>query len=191
MLSLFDTNFLTWSVQRFMKWSWNLSQILKMYFVLLESASLTCDSLYIVHTFSLCTHLGHLKRPPFACRGLLNGRLWEVVVLPQGRPCSTHAGVCYATAITVEDKMFQVDVWKCYLGFVLSVGGWWWRWWLVTFAFRNIWQVFSVALALCEYYIKVFLCAFETQLYLFRKSLWAHCISYILIICKLLILVWF
>lgn len=51
-------------------------------------------------------------------------------------------------------KMFQVDVSKCYLGSVLSVGGW--RWWLVAFAFRNIWQVLSVELDLCGCYIKVF-----------------------------------
>lgn len=51
-------------------------------------------------------------------------------------------------------KMFQVDVWKCSLGFVWSVGGWWWRWWLVTFAFWNIWQVLCVEQDQCECYIK-------------------------------------
>lgn len=59
---------------------------------------------YIVRTLSLCTRPVHLKRPHFACSGLLNERLWEVVVLPQGRPCSTLVRVRYATAITVEDK---------------------------------------------------------------------------------------
>lgn len=68
-----------------------------------ELLILTCDTI-CAHFFSLCTHPGLLKRPHFACSGLLNERLWEVVVLPQGRPCSTHVRVCYATAITVEDK---------------------------------------------------------------------------------------
>lgn len=57
---------------------------------------------YIVHTLSLCARPVHLKRPQFACSGLLNWRLWEAVVLPQGRPCSTLVRVRYATAITVE-----------------------------------------------------------------------------------------
>lgn len=59
---------------------------------------------YMERTLSLCTHPVHLKGPHFSCSGLLNERLWEVVVLPQGRPCSTLVRVCYATAITVEDK---------------------------------------------------------------------------------------
>lgn len=59
---------------------------------------------YIVHTHSLCTRPVHLKRPHFACSGLLNENLWEVVVLPQGRSCSTLVIVCYITAITVEER---------------------------------------------------------------------------------------
>lgn len=52
---------------------------------------------YIAHTHSLCTRALHLKRPHVACGGLLNERLWEVVVLPRGRPCITHScqsGLC-------------------------------------------------------------------------------------------------
>lgn len=59
---------------------------------------------YIAHTLSLCTHILHLKRPHFASGELLNERLWEVAVLPQGRPCSTLVRVGYATAIIMESK---------------------------------------------------------------------------------------
>lgn len=58
-----------------------------------------------LHTlFCLCTHPLHLKRPRSASGVLLNGRLWEVVVLPRGRPRSTPVRVAYATAITIESK---------------------------------------------------------------------------------------
>lgn len=53
-----------------------------------------------------------------------------------------------------EEKTFGVDVWKCFLRFVLSVGGRLRRRWLVTFPLRNIWQV-SVEQHQCEHYIKV------------------------------------
>lgn len=55
---------------------------------------------------------------------------------------------------TPEEKTFGVDVWKCFLRFVLSVGGRLRRRWLVTFPLRNIWQV-SVEQHQCEHYIKV------------------------------------
>lgn len=64
----------------------------------------TWHFVYIAHTLSLCTRPLHLKRPRSASGGLLNERLWEVVVLPQGRPCSTLVRVGYATAITAEGK---------------------------------------------------------------------------------------
>lgn len=57
---------------------------------------------YIVRTLSLCACPVHLKRPQFACSGLLNGRLWEAAALPQGRTRSTLVRVRYATAITVD-----------------------------------------------------------------------------------------
>lgn len=66
-------------------------------------------------------------------------------MLPRGRPCSTHVGVGYATAITVErekkkrhkKKCFRLMFGKCYLGFVLSVGGMM-KMMAARFAFRNI-----------------------------------------------------
>lgn len=62
----------------------------------------TWHFVYIVHTLSLCACPVHLKRPQFACSGLLNQRPWEAAALPQGRPCSTLVRVRYATAITVD-----------------------------------------------------------------------------------------
>lgn len=47
------------------------------------------------------------KKSCFARSGLLNEQLWEAVVLPQGRPCSTLVRVRYATAITVDERIYS------------------------------------------------------------------------------------
>lgn len=127
-----------------------------------ENHSLTCDTLFTLCALFpfvpvLCTWKGLiLPAVGFWMRGC--GRLWcchREGHAPLLSECVMQQPLPWKTK-----KMFQVDVWKCYLGFVLSVGGGWWRWWLVTFTFRNIWQVLSVEQDLCEYYIKVFLCLF-------------------------------
>ena len=60
--------------------------------------------LHCAYSFPLYPSCALEKRPHFACSGLLSESLWEVVVLPQGRSCSTLVIVCYITAITVEER---------------------------------------------------------------------------------------
>lgn len=144
-ISLFWTLFIIRSLQ-------------KMCSVLLvkRTLSFTRDALFTLCTLfpfvpALCTWKGlNLPAVGFWIGGC--GRLW--CCHREGHAPLLSECVMQQPLLWKPGKTLQVDVWKCYPGFVLSVGGWSCRWWVVTFPLRNTWQV-SFEQDQCEYYIKV------------------------------------
>lgn len=115
----------------------------------------------MVRTLFLCACPVHLKGPQFACSGLwIGGRGRLRRCHKEGRaPLLSECVMQQPLLWTPEEKTFGVDAWKCFLRFVLSVGGPLRSPGLVTFPLWNIWQV-SVERHQCEHYIKV-LCFFS------------------------------
>lgn len=175
-MSLFDTSFLIWSVRIHEKIMTSLASfvshllslgekkcVLCLLRLVKRTPSLTCDTLFTWSALFPFVPSCALERASFFLQWALNERLWEVVVLPQGRPCSTLVRVCYATAITAEDKE-NFSGW-CLKGLselcferrrrmMKMMAGY--------LCFQK--YLTSVEQDQCEYYIKVFffVCAFET-----------------------------
>lgn len=148
-MSLFDTSFLIWSVRLHEKIMTSLASfvshlgekcVLRLLRLVKRAPSLTCDTLFTWSALFpfvpiLCTWKGLIfPAVGFWMRGC--GRLW--CCYREGHAPHLSECVMQQPLPWKTKKMFQVDVWKGHLSFVLSVGGGWWRWWLVTFAFRNI-----------------------------------------------------
>lgn len=129
-----------------------------------RTLSFTRDALFTLCTLfpfvpALCTWKGlNLPAVGFWIGG--RGRLW--CCHREGHAPLLSECVMQQPLLWKPEKTLQVDVWKCYLGLVLSVGGWSCGWWLVTFPLRNTWQV-SFEQDQCEYYIKVVLLFFHCR----------------------------